>query len=413
MSNWTRRPFGDLYGAPSKNGMMAPSRVRGTGALLVNMREIYAYDIINGQEMERAPLPDRSPEAWLLAPGDLLFARQSLTLAGAGKVSLVRGVPEPTTFESHIIRVRLDADIADSRFYYYLFRSSVGRRLMETIVEQVAAAGIRASDLARLAVPVPPLAEQRRIALVLGALDDLIGHNRRFAGYLEALVTAQFERLGFDAEPKSESVPLSALVTVNPKLAKPSGAAAYVDMAALPTDSSRISRVARRPASGGARFQNGDALLARLTPCLENGKAAYVDVLDEGEVGIGSTEFIVLRDKGTVGPHWAYVLTRSPRFREYAIRHMNGSSGRQRCSADSVERYGVRRPSLDALAVFRPFASQVFASIARLNEEVDDLTRTRDELLPLLMSGRLQVKDIEGEGPDDRDDRGRARATRH
>lgn len=395
MTEWTWIAFGDLYMVPSKNGLMAPSRVRGSGPLLVNMREIFAFDRISHQEMDRAPLPERNSESWLLQADDLLFARQSLTLAGAGKVSLVLASPNPMTFESHIIRVRLDPSKADARFYYYLFRSTVGRALIESIVEQVAAAGIRASDLGKLQVPYPDLHEQRRIASVLDALDALIDTNRALTSSMESQISALFAHYGFDDAPTGEALRLDALVEVGPKLPKPTGEAPYVNMAALPTDSSRISSVARRAPSGGARFQNRDTLLARLTPCLENGKAAFVDVLGEEEIAVGSTEFIVLRDRGDVGAHWPYVLTRSPRFRDYAILHMNGSSGRQRVSADSIARYPMARPTTASLARFRGPAEAAFRAIAMLSEETEALVRARDEILLLLMSGKIRVTDVE------------------
>lgn len=225
MNEWGWVMFGDLYAAPSKNGLMAPSKVRGSGAMLVNMREIFAFHRISDQRMERAPLPQRNPDAWLLQADDLLFARQSLTLAGAGKVSLVMSPPEPMTFESHIIRVRLDPSKADAGFYYYLFRSAFGRSLIESIVEQVAAAGIRASDLGRLQVPCPNLAEQRRIAAVLGALDDLIEANRSLTADLEAQPSAPFAASGFDQEPGTDATVLGELVEVGPRLPKPPGEA--------------------------------------------------------------------------------------------------------------------------------------------------------------------------------------------
>ena len=80
---WSDAPFGSLYEEPSRNGLMAPKRVRGKGVRLVNMRELFRFDFIADQPMELAPLPDRNPGSWLLQDGDLLFARQSLTLAGA------------------------------------------------------------------------------------------------------------------------------------------------------------------------------------------------------------------------------------------------------------------------------------------------------------------------------------------
>jgi type I restriction enzyme S subunit len=82
---------------------------------------------------------------------------------------------------------------------------------------------------------------------------------------------------------------------------------------------------------GGSKFRNGDTLLARITPCLENGKTAQVNVLEDNEVGFGSTEFIVLRAKpGVSDKDYIYYLAISPLVREQAIQSMVGSSGRQR-----------------------------------------------------------------------------------
>jgi type I restriction enzyme S subunit len=85
------------------------------------------------------------------------------------------------------------------------------------------------------------------------------------------------------------------------------------------------------PFKGGSKFRNGDTLMARITPCLENGKTAQVNILDDGEVGFGSTEFIVLRAKPSISDKdFIYYLAMSPVLREKAIKSMAGSSGRQR-----------------------------------------------------------------------------------
>jgi type I restriction enzyme S subunit len=100
--------------------------------------------------------------------------------------------------------------------------------------------------------------------------------------------------------------------------------------------------------SGGSRFINGDSLLARITPCLENGKGLFINALRSRETGHGSTEFIVLAAKqGLADPLFGYYLTRDPRFREYAIRQMTGTSGRQRLSAEAVAKYATRVPPAD------------------------------------------------------------------
>lgn len=90
--------------------------------------------------------------------------------------------------------------------------------------------------------------------------------------------------------------------------------------------------------SGGAKFRNDDTIVARITPCLENGKTAYVDLLDDGEIAFGSTEFIVMRNRKNVTiPEYVYYLSISPKFREKAISLMTGTSGRQRVQLDPLK----------------------------------------------------------------------------
>lgn len=99
--------------------------------------------------------------------------------------------------------------------------------------------------------------------------------------------------------------------------------------------------------SGGAKFRNGDTIMARITPCLENGKIAKVNVLDEEEVGFGSTEYIVFRAKDGYDPDFIYYLVTSPIVRDPAIKSMVGSSGRQRVQTDVVQGLKVRVPNLE------------------------------------------------------------------
>jgi type I restriction enzyme S subunit len=194
-------PFEELFEAPLRNGLTKPKAVRGAGMKMVNMGEVFGHRRIHNLDMDRVPMDTKERESSLLRVGDLLFARQSLVLAGAGKCVLFQGDREEVTFESHIIRCRLDHRKAEPAFYFYLFQSQSGRSLIESIVEQVAAAGIRGSDLARLQVPVPPLAEQKAIAAVLGALDDKIELNRRMNATLEAMARALFQSWFVDFDP--------------------------------------------------------------------------------------------------------------------------------------------------------------------------------------------------------------------
>jgi type I restriction enzyme S subunit len=174
---------------------------------MVNMGELFAYSRIGDDtKMERVPLSDSEAERFLLQPGDLLFARQSLVASGAGKCVLFQGATEPVTFESHIIRVRLNPAEADSRFYFYFFNSPSGRRLIETIIEQVAAAGVRGSDLADLAVPCPALDYQRRMADALSNLDNLADLNEQVSKSMFAIAESLFRYLFIDFGPIEDAV---------------------------------------------------------------------------------------------------------------------------------------------------------------------------------------------------------------
>ena len=166
MTNWATGKFEDVFALPLRNGLTKPKRVRGAGIRMVNMGEIFANDRIFELEMESVPLNEKEKDNSLLEHGDLLFARQSLTLEGAGKVSVFLG-DYPCTFESHLIRARIDKNKCDPLFAYYYFRSPRGRQLVSSIVEQVAAAGIRGSDLSKLPFSYPPMPQQRVIVRIL------------------------------------------------------------------------------------------------------------------------------------------------------------------------------------------------------------------------------------------------------
>ena len=196
------RPFGELFAEPTRNGLNRPKAVRGAGVKMVNMGELFAHSRLCNTPMERVPLSESEADRFLLEEGDLLFARQSLVLEGAGKCSVFLSDDEPVTFESHVTRVRLDQEIAHPDYYYYYFQSHDGRSAIRSIVEQGAgASGIRGRDLATLDVYWRPLPEQRAIAHVLGTLDDKIELNRRMNETLEEMARALFKSLFVDFDP--------------------------------------------------------------------------------------------------------------------------------------------------------------------------------------------------------------------
>lgn len=181
---------------------------------MVNMGELFANPRILDVAMDRVPLNHAERSSSLLAAGDLLFARQSLVLSGAGKCSIFVNDDEDVCFESHVIRCRLNQELADPHFYYYFFSSSVGRTLIESIVEQGAgASGIRGSDLAELSVPWIDPTVQRRVAGFLSQIDDKIALNRRINQTLEAMAQAIFKSWFVDFDPVKAKIAAKAALT--------------------------------------------------------------------------------------------------------------------------------------------------------------------------------------------------------
>ena len=234
----------------------------------------------------------------------------------------------------------------------------------------------------------PDLSTQHCIAEILSALDDKIELNRRMNQTLEQMAQTLHEKYS-DVD---EFVPLNDLVELNPRLTLRKGTVSqYVEMSNLSENSASIKKSILREYSGGAKFQNNDSLLARITPCLENGKTGFVDILEDNEVGFGSTEYIVMRAKQGISPYFVYCIARDKAFREHAMRSMTGTSGRQRVQIDMLENFALPNWSAESMNGFHASAYAAFQKIKSNSAEINTLTQLRDTLLPKLMSGKIDV----------------------
>ncbi|CAK1342333.1 type I restriction-modification system specificity determinant [Burkholderia pseudomallei] len=294
--------------------------------------------------------------------------------------------------------------------------------------DKAAVPGLNRNHLHEARVRMPPnLEEQRAIAHILGTLDDKIELNRQRNETLEAMAGALFkdwfvdfgpvrakmegrepylpreiwdlfpERLDDELPEGWGSLPASELIEFNPAEPLRKGAAApYLDMASLPTRGSWPEPYVLRPFGSGMRFRNGDTLLARITPCLENGKTAFIQCLPDNVIGWGSTEYIVMRPKAPVPATFAYLLARDEAFRDHAIRSMTGTSGRQRAQGDSVAAYKIVAPSNEKLWIaFARLVTPLFDGIKANSEASVNLAGMRDVLLPKLISGERRIENAE------------------
>ena len=308
-------------------------------------------------------------------------------------------------------------------------------------------------DMRRIPVYAPPLPEQKATAHILGSLDDKIELNRQMNATLEGMAQALFKSWFVDFDPVIDNalaaanpipdalaaraqvrrqlladgranreaakpfpatfyfaeelgwipegwkaIVLNNAIQINPKVTLSKGTiATYADMKSLPTDGYNIDGVIEKAYAGGAKFQNDDVLLARITPCLENGKTGIVDFLaDSNAVGFGSTEFIVLRGKNEITLPYVACLAREQTFRLHCIQSMVGSSGRQRVQNSCFDSFHVAIPTeLTTLTKFIANTNPAFQKMSKHAQESKTLANLRDTLLPKLISGELRIPDAE------------------
>ena len=159
----------------------------------------------------------------------------------------------------------------------------------------------------------------------------------------------------------------------NPRMNLKKGTiATKISMDKLQPYTKKIPETEQAEFSGGTKFSNSDTIMARITPCLENGETAFVDCLNKDEVAFGSTEFIVLRAKpGVSDAQFVYYLATSPEFRQVAIKSMVGSSGRQRVQQPVLENLELVVPELPKQKRIGGFLAAIDDKIA-LNAKIND-----------------------------------------
>lgn len=197
-----------------------------------------------------------------------------------------------------------------------------------------------------------------------------------------------------------KTVRAADFIDFNPRLSIKKGAiATKIAMDKLRPFTKKILETEQATFSGGAKFQNGDTIMARITPCLENGKTAFVDILEDGEVAFGSTEFIVLRARdGISDPQFVYYLATSPFFRNIAIKSMVGSSGRQRVQQSVLDELELLVPPLSEQQKIGSFLATLDKKIEinqRINENLQEQARS------IFQSWFIDYEPFGGSAPSD------------
>lgn len=228
-----------------------------------------------------------------------------------------------------------------------------------------------------MTIELPAKSIQDIIVKQYSIINERILLKRKINDNLEATAQAYFDSLFFP--PVEPDCTLADIAEVNPvRQLKKGDKARCFDMSTLPTNGCIPAGDEIKPYNGGVRFINGDTLIARITPCLENGKAAYINLLQDGEVAFGSTEYIVFAPKDEMPSSFYYFLIRNSQFVTFALRFMNGSSGRQRVSGEELASFPLSRPSLENLIAFDKVGSMVLEQMKEIADEIQMLKQLQE-----------------------------------
>jgi len=287
---------------------------------------------------------------------------------------------------------KLDKDTVNAKYLFLWLQSKIGQQKLNEVTIGSTQPALTIAGLKEIEIELPDLPEQKSIASVLSSLDDKIDLLHRQNKTLETLAETVFRHWFVEEAEGLETKTLDELIVFDPR-EKVSNTVEYTffDMKCLSDSSIIISEGIKRTVNSGSSFRNGDTLLAKITPCLENGKTGFVMNLEEGELARGSTEFILMRSKEGVSPYFVYCLARYSDFRNTAIFSMTGTSGRQRVQTAVLKDYQIKF-SKKAMERFHSFCHPHFLKIRQNQIQIRTLTHMRDTLLPKLMSGKVRVR---------------------
>ena len=360
--------------------------------------------VLNGSNLEGFSLSEKTFRYVTREKADSLNKanahRGDIVITHRGTLGQIVFIPQDSKYDRYVIsqsqfRVRCNDKVLPEYLVYY-FHTPIGQHKLLSNASQVGVPALArpSSTFQQIEVVLPELSIQKRVVEIISTIQKKIVNNQELNDNLQQQAFSVFDNLIANAENNDYTV--SDYAFLNPKrtLAK-NQVARSIDMSQLSTSGAFPSGWVMKPFNGGMRFTNGDTLLARITPCLENGKTAFIDFLDDGEVAFGSTEYIVLAPKNDTPPEMLYCLARYPAFVDYAVKNMNGSSGRQRVSAETVGQYRLPLFDKHSLVLFKEVVSPMFLKMRYNSLENMRLAELRDALLPKLMSGEIDVSAVQ------------------
>lgn len=392
---------------------------------LCNYTDVYRNPFINSEKARTFMVASCNKiefETFRLKKGQVAITKDSETRDDIGVSTFIAEDFDDVVLGYHTSLITPDERYLSGKFLHYWLNTKQAKTYFEN---NAGGSGQRCTlslDIIKsFPLYLPDIATQEKIASFFYSLDSKVFLNNRINAELEAMAKTIYNYwfVLFDfpnnkgkpykasggkmvwSEKLKQEIPeiwsegtVTELINFNPKLPLERGRiSSYIDMDALPENGYMTKAIQQKPFNGGMKFQNGDVAMARITPCLENGKTGLITLLKDKEVGFGSTEFIILRGKNMDLRGFSSCVARSEAFRNYAISKMTGTSGRKRVSSSDLELYRMSIPDDETLKSFERTVAPLFSKMTLNTLENQKLTELRDWLLPMLMNGQVQIRD--------------------
>lgn len=349
-------------------------------------------------------------EDYILKEGDILlnFINSQKQI---GKLCVFKDIGRPSIYTTNIFCIRPKEKYL-SNFLYFLFSSAYFQNEIQLItMPAVNQASFTKRDFLQITIPLPPLPEQKKIAEILSSVDEAIEATKNVIeqtkkvkhGLLQQLLTKGIGHTTFKPSPLGE-IPegweiktLGEVALINPRNKSRISDDTEVTFLSMPdvSEDAKIitpkTRHYRAVKKGFTNFIENDVLIAKITPCFENGKGALAINLVNG-IGFGSTEFHVIRADKTIYPILIYLHTITPYFRKQGARNMTGSAGQKRVTKEFLKCYKIPIPPLPEQKKIAEILQSVDSQIMSENEKLKSLETLKKGLMHDLLTGTVRVQ---------------------
>lgn len=237
-------------------------------------------------------------------------------------------------------------------------------------------------ELADYEFLLPPKSEQKRLAELLWAADEMIEKEKKVLKELKDHIQIIIKENTTDT--KNKRIPFSNLVEINPTTTINTEEVSLITMPDISEEGEIINYIKAQTyelkGKGLTPFKENDILFAKITPCMENGKGTIAKHLYNG-LGLGSTEFHVLRPKLDTDLYYCYYLTMSKTFRKQAEKQMTGSAGQKRVQPEFFDFYKVCAPSIEQRKIIGDKLYEIDCTIAKVKMQVSLSQQLKQELI--------------------------------